>query len=540
MIDNNKQPINAKSGELFLGINPKMANRHGLITGATGTGKTCTLQNLAETFSAMGIPVFATDIKGDLSGVAKAGGGNVHFEKSIADNNLTQMGFSYQGFPVAFWDLFGEQGHFLRTSVSEMGPILLARILELNDTQSDVLNIVFRIADDQGLLLIDLKDLRKMLEEVGNNRAQYTTAYGNISTATIGAIQRGLLTLEDQGGDKFFGEPSIDIFDFLQTREGKGVINILASDKIINSPKIYSSFLLYLLSELYEQLPEVGDIDKPKLVFFFDEAHLLFNDINKSLQDRIEQTVRLIRSKGVGVYFCSQSPCDIPDAILAQMGNRVQHALRAYTPRDQKAVSVAAETFRPNPAFDTKAVISQLAVGEALVSFLDEQGIPSMVQRSIILPPQGQAGALTADERRQIVQSTADLYGQYDLVQDRESAYEVLLSRFQQLQEQKEAEEQQKNIEKQQQAEAKALAAKQKEEERQRKEEERRIKEAERQRKAEEREAAAAERQRKREKDQSILGSIEKMAATKAKRELVNSVFKLGRNLLGGLLKGKK
>ncbi len=522
MIDNNGQIINAKSGDLFLGIVPKMATRHGLITGATGTGKTCTLQNMAETFSAMGIPVFATDIKGDLSGAAKAGGGNVHFEKSIADNHLDQMGFQYQGSPVAFWDIFGEQGHSLRTTVSEMGPILLSRILDLNDTQSDVLNIVFRIADDQGLLLLDLKDLRKMLEEVGNNRAQYTTAYGNISTATVGAIQRGLLALQDQGGDKFFGEPAIDIFDLLQSQNGKGVINILASDKIINSPKIYTSFLLYLLSELYEQLPEVGDLDKPKLVFFFDEAHLLFNDINKALQEKIEQIVRLIRSKGVGIYFCTQNPIDIPDTILGQMGNRVQHALRAYTPRDQKAVNVAADTFRPNPDFDTKAVITELGVGEALVSFLDEKGIPNMVQRAIILPPQGQAGALTMDERQQIIRNTNDMYGHYDKLEDRESAFEILSARLAQMQQEKEE------------------AAQLKEEERIRKEEERKQKEAERQRKAEEREAAAAERQKKREKDQSILGSIEKMAATKAKRELVNTAFKLGRNLLGGLLKGKK
>lgn len=540
MIDTNGQPINAKSGELFLGIVPKMANRHGLITGATGTGKTCTLQNLAETFSAMGVPVFATDIKGDLSGVAKAGGGNKHFEKSIADNHLDQLGFRYQSSPVAFWDIFGEQGHPLRTTVSEMGPILLSRVLDLNDTQSDVLNLVFRIADDQNLLLLDLKDLRKMLEEVGNNRTQYTTAYGNISTATVGAIQRGLLALEDQGGDKFFGEPAIDIFDLIQTQNGKGVINILASDKIINSPKTYTSFLLYLLSELYEQLPEVGDLDKPKLVFFFDEAHLLFNDINKSLLERIEQIVRLIRSKGVGIYFCTQNPIDIPDIILGQLGNRVQHALRAYTPRDQKAVAVAADTFRPNPAFDTRAVITELAVGEALVSFLDEKGIPNMVERAIVLPPQGQAGAITPDERQQIIKNTADLYGQYDKMIDRESAFEILVGRMEELQQKAEAEAQQKALEKQQKEESKALAAQQKEEERQRKEEERRQKEAERQRKAAEREAEAAERKRKREKDQSIFGSIEKMAAQKAKRELVNSVFKLGRNLLGGLLKGKK
>ncbi|MBO7465415.1 MAG: DUF853 family protein, partial [Bacteroidales bacterium] len=406
MINKNGLPYNALAGTKQLGILPRMANRHGLITGATGTGKTCTLQNLAETFSAMGVPVFATDIKGDLSGVSKAGGGNEHFEKSIAANGLREEGFAYRGFPVCFWDIFGEEGHPLRTTVSEMGPILLSRILDLNDTQSDVLNLVFRIADDQGLLLLDLKDLRKMLEEVGNRRAEYVTSYGNISVATVGAIQRGLLALEDQGGDRFFGEPAIDIFDFMQTQDGKGVISILASDRVIQSPKIYTSFLLYLLSELFEQLPEVGDLEKPKMVFFFDEAHLLFNDISKSLLERIEQVVRLIRSKGVGVYFCTQNPLDIPETVLGQLGNRVQHALRAYTPRDQKAVSTAAETFRQNPAFDTKTVITELEVGEALVSFLDEKGAPGMVERARILPPEGQAGAITAEERKQIMRQS--------------------------------------------------------------------------------------------------------------------------------------
>ena len=520
MLDRNGQPYNAKANDLELGILPKMANRHGLITGATGTGKTCTLQNLAETFSAMGVPVFATDIKGDLSGVAKAGGGNPHFEKSIADNGLAEKGFAYSAFPVCFWDIFGQQGHPLRTTITEMGPILLARILDLNDTQSDVLNLVFRIADDQELLLLDLKDLRKMLEEVGNNRAKYVTSYGNITTATIGAIQRSLLALEDQGGDLFFGEPAINIFDFMQTQGGKGVINILASDKIINSPKIYTSFLLYLLSELFEQLPEVGDLDKPKLVFFFDEAHLLFNDINKSLLDRIEQVVRLIRSKGVGVYFCTQNPADIPDTILGQMGNRVQHALRAYTPRDQKAVNVAAETFRTNPAFDTKTVITELGVGEALVSFLDEKGIPSMVERAIILPPQGQAGAITPQERTAAMQASL-VYGRYDKMVDRESAYEILSERLALQQQQKEE------------------ALQQKEEEKARREEEKARREEEKARKAAEREQAQLERQRQKEKDNSVLGSLEKMAVQKAKREAVNTIFKLGRNLLGSLIKKK-
>jgi len=520
MIDNTGTPFNAVSGEKHLGIIPSMANRHGLIAGATGTGKTCTLQNLAETFSAMGVPVFATDIKGDLSGVAKAGGGNVHFEKSIEDNGLKACGFEYREFPVCFWDVFGEQGHPLRTTVSEMGPMLLSRILDLNDTQSDVLSMVFRIADDQQLLLLDLKDLRKMLEEVGNNRAQYTTSYGTVAPATIGAIQRSLLTLESQGGDKFFAEPAIDIFDFMQTRGGRGVINIMASDKIINSPKVYTSFLLYLLSELYEQLPEVGDLDKPKLVFFFDEAHMLFNGINKALLEKIEQMVRLIRSKGVGIYFCTQNPDDIPDNVLGQLGNRVQHALRAYTPRDQKAVRTAAETFRANPAFDTTTAITEMGVGEALVSFLDAKGVPTMVERARILPPQGQAGALTPDERQRII-STSMVYGKYDRVNDRESAYEILIERMQQA------------------LEAKEQAQQQKEEEKRLKEEARQQREEERQAAAEERKRKAEERERQRAKEKSLGGSLQKMVVTKAKRELVNQAFKLGRGLLGSLLKGK-
>ena len=528
MIDNTGTPFNAIAGEKHLGIIPSMANRHGLIAGATGTGKTCSLQNLAETFSAMGVPVFATDIKGDLTGVSKAGGGNVHFEKSIADNHLKECGFEYKAYPVCVWDVFGKEGHPLRTTVSDMGPILLSRILDLNDTQSDVLNLVFRIADDQQLLLLDLKDLRKMLEEVGNNRAQYITAYGNISTATIGAIQRSLLSLEDQGGDQFFGEPAIDIFDFMQTRQGRGVINILASDKIVNSPKVYTSFLLYLLSELYEQLPEVGDLDRPKLVFFFDEAHMLFNGIGKALLEKIEQIVRLIRSKGVGVYFCTQNPADIPDTVLGQLGNRIQHALRAYTPNEQKAVKVAAGSFRVNPEFDTATVITEMAVGEALVSFLDAKGMPSMVERAKVLPPEGQAGAITEDERQQVIRSSM-VFGKYDRLIDRESAYEILTNKLAQEQE------------------AKELALQQKEEEKLRKEEEKRQREEERlqaaeerKRKAEERERKAEERERQRAKEKSLGGSLQKMVVTKAKRELVNEAFKLGRGLLGSLLKGKK
>ena len=520
MLENTGTPFNAIAGDKHLGIIQSMANRHGLIAGATGTGKTCSLQNLAETFSAMGVPVFATDIKGDLTGVSKAGGGNVHFEKSIEDNRLKECGFEYKAYPVCVWDVFGQEGHPLRTTVSEMGPILLSRILDLNEIQSDVLNMVFRIADDQGLLLLDLKDLRKMLEEVGNNRTQYITAYGNISIATIGAIQRSLLSLEDQGGDQFFGEPAIDIYDFMQTRQGRGVINILASDKIVNSPKVYTSFLLYLLSELYEELPEVGDLDRPKLVFFFDEAHMLFNGISKSLLEKIEQIVRLIRSKGVGVYFCTQNPADIPDTVLGQLSNRIQHALRAYTPHEQKAVKVAADSFRTNPEFDTSKVITELAVGEALVSFLDPKGMPSMVERAKVLPPEGQAGAITPDERQRVIQ-TSMVYGKYDKTIDRESAYEILTEKLQKEQE------------------AKELAAQQKEAEKLRKEEEKRQAAEERKQAAEERKRKAEERERQRAKEKSLGGSLQKMVVTKAKREAVNAAFKFGRGLLGSLLKGK-
>ena len=364
MFDNSQKALIAIAGDKELSIVTKMANRHGLITGATGTGKTCTLQNMAETFSNMGVPVFATDIKGDLSGVAKTGGGNVHLQKNVDENGLIAKGFEYRRFPVCFWDIFGEQGHPLRTTITEMGPMLLSRILDLNEIQSSVLTMVFRIADDEKLLLIDLKDLRKLLEHIGNERTKYTVKYGTVSAVSIGAIQRGLLTLEEQGGEKFFGEPAIDIFDFMQTQGGRGVINILEADKLIRSPKVYTSFLLYLLSELFEVLPEVGDLEKPRLVFFFDEAHMLFNDIPKALLEKIEQVVRLIRSKGVGVYFCTQNPLDVPESILGQMGNRVQHALRAFTPRDQKAVQVAASTFRQNPAFKTETAITELGVGE--------------------------------------------------------------------------------------------------------------------------------------------------------------------------------
>ena len=513
MLDFERKPLNAIAEGIELGIIPKMANRHGLITGATGTGKTCTLQNFAETFSSMGVPVFATDIKGDLSGVSVAGGNNVHLQKSVDDFQLSNKGFDYRGFPVCFWDIYGEQGHPLRATISQMGALLLSRLLDLNDIQSSVLSMAFRIADDEQLLLLDLKDLRKMLEHMGEERSKYTLSYGNISPTSIGAIQRGLLALEDQGGNKFFGEPAFDIFDFMQTQGGKGIINILEADKLIRSPKIYTSFLLYLMSELFEQLPEVGDLDKPKLVFFFDEAHVLFNDISKALLEKIEQVVRLIRSKGVGIYFCSQNPLDIPDAILGQMGNRVQHALRAYTPRDQKAVTTAASTFRQNPAFKTDEIITQLGVGEALVSFLDEQGRPEIVERVKIIPPEGQAGPITPDERKRKM-TTSLMYGKYDRMIDRESAYEILSERM-------------------------GIALQVKEEAIRQKEDEKFTKERERKERAERIEKERIEKQKKREHDSSLVGSLTKMASTKAKREAVNTVFKVGRGLLGSFLKGK-
>ena len=425
MFDNQQRPFVAISDDAEICFIPKMMNRHGLITGATGTGKTVSLQTLTETFSEMGIPVFAADMKGDLSGVAKAGGNKESVTKRVEGYKLFDKGFKYQSFPVQFWDVFGEQGHPVRCTISEMGPMLLERLLSLNDTQGAVLSLVFKIADDNGLLLIDLKDLQKMLEFVGNNRNDFTTKYGNISAASIGAIQRNLMRLESEGADKFFGEPNLNIQDLMQTDMGKGVINILAADKLMNSPRVYTTFLLWLLSDLYENLPEVGDLDKPKLIFFFDEAHLLFNDMPKALLEKVEQIVRLIRSKGVGVYFCTQNPADIPVTILGQLGNRVQHALRAYTPNDQKAVRVAAQTFRANPKYDTEKAITELNTGEALVSFLDEKGAPQMVERAFVLPPQGQIGPITADERARIIRQSL-VYGVYEKLIDRESAYEII------------------------------------------------------------------------------------------------------------------
>ncbi len=410
-----------------IGILPKMANRHGLIAGATGTGKTVTLQVLAERFSAIGVPVFMADIKGDLSGVSTPGKESPKFRERL--DLLKIKDHAFQGSPVVFWDIFGKQGHPVRTTVSEMGPLLLSRLLNLNDTQAGTLSLVFKVADDGGLLLLDMKDLRAMIQHVGDNASQYTTEYGRVSTASIGAIQRALLELETQGGDRFFGEPALVIEDLIQTDgSGKGVMNILAADVLVNSPKVYATFLLWLLSELFENLPEVGDQEKPKIVFFFDEAHLLFNDAPKALLEKIEQVVRLIRSKGVGVYFITQNPIDIPDAVLGQLGNRVQHALRAFTPRDQKAVKAAAETFRPNPKLKVEEAITELRVGEALVSFLGADGSPGIVERAYILPPHGQIGPITPEERQAIINESA-VKGAYEKEIDRESAYEILKGR---------------------------------------------------------------------------------------------------------------
>jgi hypothetical protein len=405
---------------------PRMANRHGLIAGATGTGKTVTLQVMAERFSAIGVPVFLADVKGDLAGVSQKGGGNPKVEERV--KLLKPEGFAYQGFPVTLWDVFGEQGHPVRATVSEMGPLLLSRLLNLNDTQEGVLNLIFKIADDNGWLLLDLKDLRTMAQHVGDNAKEFTTSYGNISGASVGAIQRALLTLENQGAEKFFGEPALNLDDLMQTRDGRGMINILTADKLMQSPKVYATFLLWLLAELFEQLPEVGDRDKPRLVFFFDEAHLLFDDAPSALLEKIEQVVRLIRSKGVGVFFVSQNPLDIPDAVLGQLGNRVQHALRAFTPRDQKAVRAAAETFRANPKLKIESVITELGVGEALVSVLDEKGSPGIVERAFVCPPQSRLGPVSASERQALLDASA-VRGQYEKTVDRESAYEILKKR---------------------------------------------------------------------------------------------------------------
>jgi len=414
LIANSREPIY---------LLPKMANRHGLIAGATGTGKTVTLQVMAERFSSIGVPVFMADVKGDLSGMSQPGSESPKLMERVKTMGIKD--FTFRESPVTFWDLFGEQGHPVRATVSEMGPLLLGRLLNLNETQEGVLALIFKIADDNGWLLLDLKDLRSMVQHVGDNAKLFTTDYGNVSTASIGAIQRGLLQLEQQGADNFFAEPALNLDDLMQTYDGRGMVNILAADKLMQSPKLYATFLLWLLAELFEKLPEVGDREQPRLVFFFDEAHLLFDDMPSALLDKIEQVVRLIRSKGVGVFFISQSPLDIPDKVLGQLGNRVQHALRAFTPRDQKAVKAAAETFRTNPKLKVVDVITQLGVGEALVSMLDAKGSPAPVERALICPPASRIGPAHAAERARII-GNSPLRGQYEKTVDRESAYEIL------------------------------------------------------------------------------------------------------------------
>ncbi len=414
-------------GETDLFLLPKMANRHGLVAGATGTGKTVTLQVMAERFSRIGVPVFMADVKGDLAGVSQPGAANPKITERV---KMLELGdYPFAGSPVTFWDIFGEKGHPVRTTVSDMGPLLLSRLLNLNDVQSGVLTLVFRIADDNGLLLLDFKDLRAMAQYAGDHAGEFETEYGRISPASIGAIQRGLMTLEEQGADKFFGEPALELDDLMQTDgDGRGLINILAADKLMLTPRAYSTFLLWLMAELFERLPEVGDPEKPRLVFFFDEAHLLFNDAPEVLLEKIEQVVRLIRSKGVGVFFVTQNPIDIPDVILGQLGNRVQHALRAFSPRDQKAVKSAAETFRQNPKIDVETAITELGTGEALVSFLDEKGYPGIVERAFVLPPMSRIGPITPAERQSVVQGSL-VYGHYEKAVDRESAYEMLKGR---------------------------------------------------------------------------------------------------------------
>jgi DNA helicase HerA-like ATPase len=423
-------PLLIAKGDNALYLLPGMSNRHGLVAGATGTGKTVTLQVMAESLSRIGVPVFAADVKGDLSGISQAGQDNPKLRDRVKKLGLTD--FSFAACPVTFWDVFGEQGHPVRTTISEMGPLLMGRILNLNDTQAGVLALVFKIADDNGLLLLDLKDLQAMLQHVGDSAKDFQTQYGNISPASIGTIQRSLTGLQQQGDDKFFGEPALNLDDLLQTdTNGHGVVNILAADKLMASPQLYATFLLWMLSELFEKLPEVGDLEKPKLVFFFDEAHLLFNDLPSTLQAKIEQVIRLIRSKGVGVYFVTQNPLDVPEVVLGQLGNRVQHALRAFTPQDQKAVRAAAQTFRTNPKLNVETVITQLGVGEGLVSFLDEKGIPGVVERALICPPHSQIGPITPEQRQQIIRGSV-VFGVYEKTVDRESAYERLKGKAQQ------------------------------------------------------------------------------------------------------------
>lgn len=497
-------------------LHSKFANRHGLIAGATGTGKTVTLKVLAESFSRLGVPVFLADAKGDVSSLAKAGESNPKFDERLKTLQLEPVPFAAS--PVIFWDLFAQQGHPIRTTISEIGPLLLAQMLNLNDTQEGVLSAVFRVADDQGLLLIDFKDLKAMLAYVSENAAELKAEYGNLSPASLGAIQRNLLALGDQGGEQFFGEPSLNILDFIQTdTNGHGYINILAADKLMNTPKLYATFLLWMMSELFEQLPEVGDMDKPKLVFFFDEAHLLFDNASPALQQKIEQVVRLIRSKGVGIYFITQNPLDLPESVLGQLGNRIQHALRAFTPKDQKAVKTAADTFRANPEFKVDQAITELAVGEALISCLDEQGTPQIVERGWVMPPYSSFTPISPEER-QVIISQSIVAGVYDQAVDRDSAYEMLQKKVLQQSQQKEADD----LAQQQSKEQEALAKQQAKEQ---------------ERFAREQQKAAEKAQRDREKlTQDIVGTFAKSAA----RSLGGSTGqKIVRGLLGSLF-GKK
>lgn len=520
----------AKS-DIKLFLEPSMANRHGLIAGATGTGKTITMKVMAESFSDMGVPVFLADIKGDLSGMCCPGADSADMQERIARFGLE--GFEYKAYPTRFWDIFGEMGHPVRVTVSEMGPVLLARLLDLTEVQAGVLNIVFRVADDHGMLLLDLKDLRAMLQFVGDNRQEFTTMYGNVSTASVGAIQRALLAFEDEGGEQFFGEPCLDIRDWMRTDlDGRGYINVLSSQKLIQSPKVYSIFLLWMMTELFERLPEVGDLEKPRMIFFFDEAHLLFSDAPKALVQKIVQVVKLIRSKGVGIYFISQSPSDIPNDVLAQLSNRVQHALRAYTPAEQKAIRAAAKAFRVNPSFDTEEALTQLGVGEALVSFLDVEGIPTVVERANILPPQSLMGP--ADESKvQTIVASDEFDLKYRESVDRESAYEIIVKANEEM-----------ALRAQQQAEEEAA---QKQREKEEKEAERlRIKEEREAEKAAAKEAAAAERaaekeaaaaERAAEKRSSEAKKTAQRAATNAASSVARSV---STNIINSVLGGKK
>ena len=488
--DNKLYVAHSANGPIY--INGEMANRHGLIAGATGTGKTVSLQVIAETFSQAGVPCFMADMKGDLSGISQTGKMSGFIEKRCAEFGIEDPKFA--GNPTRFYDVFGEQGFPMRTTVSAMGPQLLSRILELNDTQEGVLNILFRIADEANLLLLDLKDLRMMLDFVGKNAASFTTQYGNISPASVGAIQRAILTLENQGGQQFFGEPAFDVEDLLDTENGRGVMNVLVADKLMLQPKLYSTFLLWLITELYSKMPEVGDMELPKLVFFFDEAHTLFEGTSKALTDKIEQVIRLIRSKGVGIYFVTQAPTDLPDNVLGQLGNRIQHALRAYTPKDQKVVRTVADTFRANPEFKTADVITELATGEALVSFLDEKGAPSVVEHARILFPLSQIGAITAGQRMDIQNAAPAKIKEYNSVIDRESAYEILTAQYE-----AEAEAAEKALQEKEKEEAKA---------------------------AKEKEKAASRKSGGKKVSRTILGTLATAAATTFARSLANSAAK--------------